>query len=123
MAKLAGKGGSVTWAAGYAANVLSWTLDYVGDALDTTDFADGASSIRSFLAGLKSWSGSYEAIVDDTTKTIAPGAAKSAATFTLGGSRTLTGDIIATSVSYSTTVDGLVVVSVSFQGTGALAIN
>ncbi len=60
MAKVHGKGGSITFAAAggttsYSAGFKSWELDDGIDTEDTTDFADGANNIHGFTTGLYNW--------------------------------------------------------------------
>ena len=121
MAQAAGFGGNVAFTNGYVANVRNWTVDYEADSLEITDFAD--AGVAQYVRGVKRWSGSYECVLDDTTVTVAPGAAAAAMTLTINGSRTLTGNGIATAVRYSVDTQGLAIVTVDFQGTGALTIN
>jgi predicted secreted protein len=66
MAEVAGKNGKV--AVGDATAEIGfngWALDQQADALDTTTFDD--SGWRTFLAGLKSWSGTMGAFFQDAS--------------------------------------------------------
>lgn len=128
MAHLAGKSGAVysTTTGGTAtqtaivAGMKSWTVDYVIDALDTTDFAD--VGVKSYIAGLSGWSGSFEGYKDG-----APG-------LTVGTSYVLhlnesatttqryTGTAIITGLHGSASLDGVVALAYDFQGTGALSV-
>ena len=123
MGEITGGAGSVTFATGYVANCRSWTLTFHGDTYDITDFAAAAAGYKEFLPGLKEWSGSYTCMLDDTTVTVAPSGAAASATFSLDGTRTLSGNIIVEDVAYDLPSDGLGMVTVSFRGSGALAIN
>jgi len=125
---LAGKAGNVyyTTAGGTAtgaavvAGMKSWTCDYTLDALDTTDFAD--SGLRTYIAGLSGWSGSFEGFKDG------------APTLTVGTSYVLhlresatttqqySGTAIITGLHGSASVDGIVTESYDFQGTGTLTV-
>tara|TARA_Y100000310_G_scaffold323661_1_gene384375 strand:+ start:232 stop:597 length:366 start_codon:yes stop_codon:yes gene_type:complete len=120
MAQAVGYGGNVTFASGYVVHVRSWTLDYEGEALEVTDFGD--AGVAAYIPGVKRWSGSYECVLDDTTVTVAPGAAAASATFTIATSQTLGGSIIVTAVRYSVDTQGLAIVTFDFQGSGALTI-
>jgi len=124
MAEVTGSLGSVTFATGYAANVNKWTIKYSSAAEDVTDFVDGAAGNRSFIpSGIKEWSGSYGAVLDGTTKLVAPGAAAATATFTATTGRTYGGSIIVTTVDIGEVEVGKAIpVAVTFQGSGALDI-
>ena len=124
MAEIAGYAGHVDWGdildsdiAGYRSS--SWSLDLAGDTLDTTDF--NSIGWRTFIAGLKSWTGSVELFVDATTR-IQPSDVNSSATITvyLNSSNFLTGTAICNGWSPSLAVDGVETQSLSFTGTGAL---
>ena len=120
MGAMNGYGGNVTFATGYVTNVKSWSMDYTGETLDTTDFS--STGARSFIAGLTQWNGQYVCNLDDTTTLIAPGAAAAAGTFLADSNRKFSGSIIVTGLSFGAAADGLPEVTVSYQGTGALTI-
>lgn len=120
MAKVAGYGGSVTFASGYATHAREWSVDRSAEALDATDFDSGQD--KEVLAGLRGATGSYTCLLDDTTVTVAPGVS-GAATFEISGSRTITGTILITGVRYGVSVEGLATVSFEFTFNGAVTIN
>lgn len=119
MAELCGKGGDVTLTDADNA-VFNWTLNYIGDSLETTDF-DDSSGGRSYKAGITSWNGTFDCRYD-TSNTAIPG---STGEITLKMSTAAavgwTGDIVLTGMTITTPVDGLVMQSYTFQGTGTLA--
>lgn len=122
MAAFAGKSGSITYASGYAVNVHSWSLDITGDVLESTAFG-GTPTFKSFLPGLNSWSGSYEARLDSVeTQAALVGQTAAAATFTAMAGVSVAGTIIITGASYAVAVDGIATVTYSFQGSGAPTI-
>ena len=100
-------------------NVKAWSLDYTADALDTTDFASGTN--RSFIAGLKSWSGSFECNLDDTDVMPDPGQITKL-TLTASTGRTFAGNALITSIAPSVGVADLNGIAFNYQGTGALTI-
>jgi len=119
MAELSGKGGDVTMSCGDV-SVHSWTLSYVGDALETTDF-DDSSGGRSYIPGLTSWSGSYDCYYD-ATNLKAPGTTGSIVLkMSTGATVGWKGDIVITGMDITTAVDGIVTQTYTFQGNGALA--
>jgi len=105
-----------------AKNILginSWSLDYVTDTLETTDFAD--AGVKSHIVGGSGWSGSFSG-----SKFGAPLSIGSQYGIELAESATVTqmylGNAIITAVHPSVVLDGLVVVSYDFQGTGVLSV-
>jgi len=106
-------------AAKVIAGINSWNLDYVTDALETTDFVSAGA--RSYIVGASSWSGSFSGYKDG-----APLSIGSQYGVSLAESATATqmwlGNAIITAVHPSTAFDGTVQYSYDFQGTGTLTI-
>ena len=128
MPAVAGYSGTVTWTHGGGdidLNVRSWSLDYVADTLDTTDFT--STGDRTFIGGLRSWSGTFENLLDGATAPIGQGSDIGTSTSIIlddagsGGTR-YSGTAICTGIHPSVTVDGVNTITVDFQGTGALTI-
>ena len=126
MTHLAGKTGSVYYTTdGTSGDVViiagmkSWSLDYVSDALETTDFA--ATGVRDYVAGCTSWSGSFEGVKD-----AAPTALGTITVVDLREStdttQKWTGAALITGAHPSVSFDGVVSYSYDFQGTGALTV-
>ena len=123
---ISGKAGAVhaTTAGGTATAVVisgikSWSLDYVGDALETTDFGD--SGHRTYIAGLDGWSGSFEGYKDGAPKGLGLQyilELKESADAT----QQWTGSALITGIHPSVDVDGIVGISYDFQGTGVLTV-
>jgi len=119
MAEVAGKTGSIT-CTGLTAGVKSWSLNLVGDTLETTDYAD--SGHRTYIAGLDGWTGSCE-VNWDTANTISIGDTIAALVFSVvGTTEVYTGEAIVTGISPTSSVDVLVTMSVSFQGSGVCTL-
>lgn len=120
MAEIHGKGGGINFSCGKT-TVNSWTLSYVADAPETTNF-DNSSGGRSYIPGLKGWSGSYDCFFS-TGNTAVPGTTGSITlTISTGtGAYAWTGSVIITGMDITTPVDGVITQSYSFQGTGALS--
>lgn len=99
--------------------INSWSLDYVTDTLETTDFAD--AGIKSHIVGGSGWSGSFSG-----SKFGAPLSIGSQYGIELAESATVTqmylGNAIITAVHPSVGSDGLVVVSYDFTGNGVLTV-
>ena len=123
MAAVTGVLGNVTLVGGYVTNSHRWNLDYVADAVETTDFTVAAPTFpRTFIPGLSSWSGSYDCFADDAIPVVAPGGAAAAIVLQLVAAQTYTGDAIVTGVRPTTPLGEAAMVTVDFQGTGVLNI-
>jgi len=125
---LSGKAGNVysTTAGGtltgevIVAGMKSWTVDYTADALDTTDFAD--SGLKTYIAGLSGWSGSFEGYKDG-----APGLVPGTAYVldlreSTDSTQKYTGTALITGLHGSASVDGVVTLAYDFQGSGTLTV-
>ena len=119
MAHLAGKSGYVDTGSAVS-GIKSWTLDYVTDTLETTDFAD--AGVKTYIVGGSGWSGSFEGYKDGAIVVVQG----SAVTLKLYESATcywysIASGALITGTHESVAQDGVVSVSYDFQGTGALA--
>lgn len=131
MTVLTGKGGKVTYDSNFVAEVSEWSIDLGADTIDTTVFkTDNSTAWRTFLATLKSWSGSLTLKGADLTDTNgqkamfdAVGSDPETCQFYLDSTHYLEGDIIMTGFPINAVVDGEVGGSVDFQGTDALTYN
>ena len=117
MAQISGKLGEVMVAGVTISGIKSWTVDYVIDALETTDFAD--SGAKTFIAGLSGWSGSYEGYKEGAPTTIGAEIALILKESTNATQR-YTGQAILTGSHPTVSVDGVVGVAYDFQGTAGL---
>lgn len=101
------------------AGIGSWSLDYVTDAIDVTDFGD--AGVRAYVAGPSGWSGTFEGFKDGAPLTIG-----SQYGIELAESATVTqawlGNAILTGVHPTVAFDGIVSYSYDFQGVGVLTI-
>jgi predicted secreted protein len=119
MANISGKAGSVLVAAATVAGIKSWTLDYTGDALDTTDFAD--SGHRTYIPGIDGWSGKFEGFKDGAPQAIGSEIALQLKESATAG-QLYTGQAIITGVHPTVGVDGVVGMAYDFQGSGYLTV-
>jgi len=121
---ISGKAGQVNATGAGAATetlgVKSWTLDYVVDTLDSTDFDD--AGIRAYIVGCSGWTGSFEGFKETTPV----GLAGAAITIKLYESQTAnqfwTGSAFITGIHVNTSHDGIVTYAYDFQGTGGLTV-
>ena len=117
MAQISGKAGEVQVAGATVAGIKSWTLDYVSDALETTDFGDSAH--RTYIAGLDGWSGSFEGFKDAAPTAIGSEIALVLKESTVTAQK-WTGQAILTGSHPTVDVDGVVGISYDFQGPSTL---
>jgi len=125
-----GHEGSVTVASGAMGNAKAFSLDINQETVDTTDF--GSNGWKESVATLNSWSGSITAIFDASGT--AEGALQTGLTagstvaldLQLGGGTgsydKYSGSANITSQSVTNDVNGIVEVTFSFEGTGAVTI-
>jgi len=124
MATHTGSEGTVKVGANAIAEIRSFSLDEQADTLDDTSMGDTA---RTFKSSLTSFSGSVDVLWDETDSN-GQGALTIGAEVTLNlypegdaaGDTYLTGTAIVTGRSISSSHDGLVEMSISVQGSGAL---
>ena len=124
MATHTGSEGTVKVGANAVAEIRSFTLEESGETIETTSMGDAA---RTYVAGLKTFTGSIECFWDETD-TNGQGALSVGSEITINvypegdtsGDTYYTGTAIVTGASISSTFDGMVERSFSIQGSGAL---
>ena len=123
MGAIVGYGGQVDWGliidsdANYQAG--GWNVDVTADALDVTVF--NTTGYRSFLAGLKSWSGSVDLKVDETIHMqVSDVGASATIRLYMSDASLLKGTAICTGWHPAVAVEGEQTQTMDFQGTGAL---
>ena len=119
MAEVAGYGGYVESSDGNkVAGMKSWSCPQVANVGEITDF--NSSALKEFLLLLKEWSGTFEGSLDGTPLTLGE-------TYELHlgltGTTEYYGSAIITNIVPSVSVDGVNVISYSFQGTAALTFS
>ena len=125
MTRLAGYGGAVDWttiapsASAYGA--MGWSLDVVADMLDVTDF--DSSGDRTFIRGLKGWSGTIELKVDSANSIQFSDVGKEAELeLYMSDLVFMSGSAYCSGWHPSVTIDGEQTQTLDFQGTGALVM-
>lgn len=121
MAVLKGKDGSISAGLNNLANITSFTINEEADTLETTSM--GNAGYKTFVGSLKSWSGTVEAIFDDTDTAVGTGSEITLTVLVDDGSSTqvqYSGSCIVTSKSVEVGVADLVTVTFEVTGTGAL---
>lgn len=124
MATHAGSEGTVRVGANAVAEIRSYSIEETADTLEDTSMGDAA---RTYLPSLTTFTGSLDVLWDETNTT-GQGALTIGATVTLNlypegntsGDTYYTGSAIVTGRTISASYDGLVEMSISVQGTGAL---
>lgn len=125
MATHKGSEGTVKSGANAIAEIRSYTITETADTLEDTTMGDAS---RTYLASLKTFSGSIECFWDETDTngqlTLDVGATVTINIYPEGsttGDMYYTGSVIVTEKSITASFDGMVEASFSFQGTGALS--
>lgn len=125
MATHKGSEGTVKSGANAIAEIRSYTITETADTLEDTTMGD---SSRTYLASLKTFTGSIECFWDETDTngqlTLDPGSTLTINIYPEGstsGDTYYTGSVIVTEKSITASYDGMVEASFSFQGTGALS--
>tara|TARA_R100000700_G_scaffold34366_1_gene42414 strand:- start:84 stop:476 length:393 start_codon:yes stop_codon:yes gene_type:complete len=126
MAVFTGKAGVVQTGSNALAEVRSYSITQTGDTTESTSMGDSA---KTFEATLTEFSGSVDLFFDDTD-TSGQVSLTIGSSFTLNlapegtgaGSYKLSGSAIVTDVTRTAAHDGLVEMTIAFQGTGALTI-
>jgi|TARA_R110000824_G_scaffold43061_3_gene126097 predicted secreted protein len=128
VAAYTGEAGSISYGGATVAAVRSFTVDNEAQTIESTAMGNPGNA-RSYLGGLTQWSGSMDVyqIDDDSEQTAMLAATQSGALAEIilypsgsGKGISLTGDVIVTGHSLTSSFDGMVEGSISFQGTGAL---
>jgi len=125
MATHKGSEGTVKSGANAIAEIRSYTITETADTLEDTTMGDAS---RTYLASLKTFSGSIECFWDETDTngqlTLDVGSTVTINVYPEGsssGDMYYTGSVIITEKSITASFDGMVEASFSFQGTGALS--
>ena len=124
MATHAGSEGVVFSGSNQILEVRSYTISETGETIEDTSMGDAA---RTYIASLKTFTGSLDVFWDETDT--GQGDLDIGSTITLNlypegntsGDTYYTGSAIVTEKSITASFDGLVEMSVSVQGTGALS--
>jgi len=119
-APASGHTGFVTFASGYAVNVTGWSLSASVQMERSTALADTPPTWDSFLPGLYSFTGSYDALIDGTTSIALP--STGAASFRISTEATndnvLAGNIVITGMAPGVNVSGKNIVKYTFTVNG-----
>jgi len=122
VAEICGKTASVSMGGTVIAGIRDWSIDYTGDALETTDFAD--SGHRTYIAGLDGWTGSFNGFGQPSWSTSAVVGTKYAGKFYIEkvGAQFYSGSVLITETALGNAVDGLATTDYTFTGSGALTL-
>jgi hypothetical protein len=125
MATHKGSEGTVKSGSNTVAEIRSYTITETADVLEDTTMGDAS---RTYLASLKTFTGSIECFWDETDTngqlTLDVGSTVTINIYPEGstsGDTYYTGSVIITEKSITASFDGMVEASFSFQGTGALS--
>ena len=108
------------------AEVTGWTLTQSSSTIENTELSD---TTRSYLSGLSEYSGTVDCHWDETDSNgqVACTIGASVALYfypegSTSGDTYFSGTSLVTGITRNASVDGLVEISLTYQGTGALAI-
>lgn len=101
---------------------FSWSLDWVGETVDSTDFVDAGGGYRTFLAGLVNWTGTAEQHWSNKSISADIGGEQMIVKFYYAADKRYEGWAIITGLSTTTPCDALVDASLSFQGDEILSV-
>ena len=125
MATHAGSEGTVKSGSNAIAEVRSFSLEETADTIEDTTMGDAS---RTYLTGLKTFSGSVDVFWDETDTdgqvSFAVGSSVTLAVYPEGdtaGDTYYSGTAIVTGRTITSSFDGMVEASFTLQGTGALA--
>lgn len=125
MATHKGSEGTVKVSSNAIAEIRSYTITETADTLEDTTMGDTS---RTYLASLKTFTGSIDCFWDETDTNgqlaLDPGSTVTINIYPEGstsGDTYYTGSVIVTEKSVTASYDGMVEASFSFQGTGALS--
>jgi predicted secreted protein len=101
----------------------------VNHAIDLVEITAAAGTVKQYATTVKDFTGSVEVLHDDSTELfdseIVPGSTgeiKIRPEGTGSGAVTINGNVIISSIDFGVPYDGVVAVSVNFQGTGDLTV-
>ena len=121
MSIISGRYGAVQFASAKT-YVRSWTVNYNAETYDATNF-DESTGGRSYVAGIPSWDGSFEAYFSTGNTTI-PGTSGTATFRTSTGvAGVFHGTILLMGMTVGTPVDGVITQNYTFQGIGTPAFS
>jgi hypothetical protein len=125
MATFKGKDGVVKVGSNAIGEIRNFSVEETADTIEDTAMGDTA---RTYVDSLTQFTASIDALFDDTDTAQTALTIGSTATFSFlpegdsSGKYSLSGSGIVTSISRSQSYDGLVEISFSLQGSGALTI-
>lgn len=125
MATFKGKDGVVKVGSNAIGEIRNFSVEESADTIEDTSMGDTA---RTYVDSLTQFTASIDALFDDTDTAQTALTIGSTATFSFlpegdsSGKYSLSGSGIVTSISRSQSYDGLVEISFSLQGSGALTI-
>ena len=132
MAAIVGYSGSCTVGASSVGTAKAWSVDITGETVDTTNFA--SNGWKESVSTLKSWSGTitvnFDGGADSGEAAIITGLTSGSSVALVlqtgatgsGTAEKFSGSANVTSMPITNDVNGIIEVSFSFEGTGALTL-
>ena len=123
MAAMHGKGGTGTWTrTGIGFEILSWSVDATADVAESTMMATD-NGAKTYLAGFKSWTATAEVLYREAGIGVSELGETSTLTFdtVADGGLAYGGTAFFTGCSPTSDKDGVMTVTLNFQGSGTLS--
>lgn len=123
MATFAGKDGIVKIGSNAIGEIRSYSIEQTMDTIEDSTMGDGD---RTYIASLKSFSGSLDCYFDEADSGQTDFQVGDTGTISVlmegdtSGDHSLSGSILVTGRTITASFDGMVEASITFQGTGAL---
>ncbi len=118
MAHISGLSGEVQVASATATGIKEWSVDYVKDTIEYTDFAD--AGVKSYVLGGSGWAGSFSGYKDGIALVLSTATALLTLKEGTATGQVWTGAAYVTGFHDAVVNDGIVTYSYDFQGTGVL---
>lgn len=121
-----GKNGALSVDGTNVAQLTSWTIT---ENVDTVECTHMGANWKDYVAGIREWEGSFEAVYDGAdqglTSALATGSTVAIIAYPESGDtdHSFGGSAIITSIEHTAEMDDVVRVTGSFTGTGALTVD
>lgn len=120
MAHISGITGSVAIGTATATGINHWSLDYIKDTIESTDFAD--AGIKSYILAGSGWSGSFNGYKDGIALVLSTATVSLVLNESTTAGQTFSGAAYIIGFHNDAPFNGIVTYSYDFQGTGALSV-
>ena len=131
MAELSGKQALIEYGGGQVASFDDWNMTANTNMLDVTTFSTATLQWRDFIPGLSDWSGTISGnfdaastgLTDLRTNFLTPTTGTIKLSMDKDGGESFTGTTYLSMMSHTAPIDGVVEVSLNYQGTSTLTFS